>query len=739
MTLSVHILPFAFTAILFWLGYCSKYWFPESGLHNKYVNAKAQDILNWLQLAAKLYEIIVIGSLAAVALEAFKIVLHDTGVPFGCLSAPYRIGDVSLLVSLSFWKAVFKSWRSIKAVALSALIITSTLLSMLVGPASAILIVPELDWFPFLGALSDISPVPLFYNGTLETIWPAYLNESLWEPTDGPIHYCSRERASVMYQCPAGGFPSFRSWANGWESTGFPDHITFQDSSAAVSRRLEMSSSEKNGTFATIPTALTAITLGQFKRYVETKKKKTKAFSQTDRWKIQHDGDQAVTNLQPLVQAKCNISTISNAHIDKHLDLTFPPRELRCFSKDIDDHCHRIRNHLTNLTIPGVKIGNSKRVLYRIQTTDTALRVEESPTNPSTLIFVASLPYMAPNDDLGGVHLLKCSYMAHWVPSVPDMDFSNAEMIKTHIVDVGLFFNHTNSEQSQHKFQVGSTINLQKSWLPFFHLSMVDDAQKADLTWMEAPITAAEAKGVNMNNEYTIGSLLRTMMLSNSQGYQIFGPGTDFHNGSDSKVVKEAIEKFTSDLLADAISRTAVTTPAFLMTSGNSENATLDQLSRQQGPNSYNYTLLNDWRVIDGRGNNKSLLCVPGKNAEEWNNPAEIKNDICQNCVTVEFEAKQYGYGFGKLGAPQTFARIVILTYCGIISCCLFLMLVFGEMAATGPNDWEDLLGSALKLSVPPWLKGKSRIEAHVTVKVRGNEGMCFDNCHGKSKSGTRE
>ena len=83
---------------------------------------------------------------------------------------------------------------------LGIFLLVTTIILTLVGPASAVLIVPELDFFPLSDALSNIQG-PIFYNRSPNDTWPQLL--------DGPargIEYYDSEAGLVAYQYPTGGF-----------------------------------------------------------------------------------------------------------------------------------------------------------------------------------------------------------------------------------------------------------------------------------------------------------------------------------------------------------------------------------------------------------------------------------------------------------------------------------------------------------------------------------------------------
>ncbi|KAK3390738.1 hypothetical protein B0H63DRAFT_519952 [Podospora didyma] len=95
------------------------------------------NIESYLQAAAKLHKLLVVASLAA----------------------PSRSSDLEYMLTRSFWGGLRggESKDTWAGTFLSLFLLLSTLIITLVGPAFAILIVPELDWFSLPGALGGFS------------------------------------------------------------------------------------------------------------------------------------------------------------------------------------------------------------------------------------------------------------------------------------------------------------------------------------------------------------------------------------------------------------------------------------------------------------------------------------------------------------------------------------------------------------------------------------------------------
>ncbi|KXX77940.1 hypothetical protein MMYC01_205916 [Madurella mycetomatis] len=159
----VHVVPLGITAFIVYINFARWYWFGED--HDLDLILLASTINNTLQFVAKVHELLVIASLGALTIKTFKRRLVESNLPLGLLTGAYRVGDVPYIFSSTFWSSLYSPG---KLLALSVAV--NTIVATLVGPASAILLVPELDWFPFPDAFSKIQP-PTFYNRSLEETW----------------------------------------------------------------------------------------------------------------------------------------------------------------------------------------------------------------------------------------------------------------------------------------------------------------------------------------------------------------------------------------------------------------------------------------------------------------------------------------------------------------------------------------------------------------------------------------
>ncbi|KAH6873461.1 hypothetical protein B0T10DRAFT_588867 [Thelonectria olida] len=706
--LFIHSIIVGFSVVLLWLSYDKTYWFPESGLTIAGYRTSSNNILNWLQFAAKVYELAVVASLASITLKAFKRTLIDTSLPFGFISGPYRVGDVSFLFNSQFGRGFgYVNWRSVwrmtakewKIVALAVFLMGNTLLSVLIGPASAILIIPQLNWFPLPAAFSKIT-APIYYNAVEDWIWPRNFTVDRWKFNQ----YCLAAVGSYKYDCAAAGFDEIYTWAAGWEYSGLLNNITFQDTSGTVSRRLDMHPDNSTGTWVTSPTALVTKTMGQFKSFVRSRD--VGAISQTERWKFELTESSA--NYQPLVQAKCNVW---NSSLDENSlqNLAIPFEELECFGESPGGICHRLKDELKLWTIDRESLYENETMSYTIRTTNSNYHLGES-QNISTLVFAANLPYS--NGDIGGQRVVGCSYMAHWIPSIPNVDPSNTEYIETNITDLGVFAKKNDSDNGKRDSAVGPVINIDKSWL-----SVIDVALTSGQTAAGKNYGSLFLKKID--GQYNIGKLITAMKLKFDER-DVFGPGSTFEGDAEPDYkVAQVIEKLTGSIIADAIARTGASTPLFMLLSEGKtdESYAVDRLFVQEGPNAFKYRMFKNGSMTWPHGPSP----LRPLNGVTWKNLADLETRIKEKLVTVDFAAKQYGYGYGQPGPPMVFAQVVIATYLGILLTYYIISFFSGARFIRPWGDVQNLVALAWASPPPPELKHQG---AEVVDKDLWSQGV---------------
>ena len=105
--------------------------------------------LSALQFAAKAHELLIFASLSAIILHALQhsLAKESRGIPLGLLNASYQINSTLYLFSAEFWKIfAINSFTKTQVVATVAILLPLSL-APVVGPASAVTMIPKLSWW----------------------------------------------------------------------------------------------------------------------------------------------------------------------------------------------------------------------------------------------------------------------------------------------------------------------------------------------------------------------------------------------------------------------------------------------------------------------------------------------------------------------------------------------------------------------------------------------------------------
>jgi hypothetical protein len=197
----VHLALLAITAYVLVLNFRNTYW---SDTGAPYVNTK----LEALQFAAKLYEILICTSLASTALYLLRQALWSAeGVSLGSLIASYGFGDVSTLLSPAFWAGLvaMQPRQQPRHFAFMIFLVLAIFMAAVAGPSAAIILIPQLNWWPQSYNASYLSwggPLTIVFLDTSTTsLWPPTLNKSYLPNVD-----CLAPTAVLNPLCPAGGY-----------------------------------------------------------------------------------------------------------------------------------------------------------------------------------------------------------------------------------------------------------------------------------------------------------------------------------------------------------------------------------------------------------------------------------------------------------------------------------------------------------------------------------------------------
>lgn len=136
------------------------------------------NVLGILQIVVKVHELFIVASLVAVAVQWILWDLLGDGLPLGLLGAEGSIASPSFLLSQQFRLALKfgfhkiylpSSWKGnpdrLRILRLVLFLFSCCIIAGLAGPASAVLMIPRIDWF-----LHSINHIPPVMRATLPTV-----------------------------------------------------------------------------------------------------------------------------------------------------------------------------------------------------------------------------------------------------------------------------------------------------------------------------------------------------------------------------------------------------------------------------------------------------------------------------------------------------------------------------------------------------------------------------------------
>lgn len=156
----IHILPFIVAMgelVINWQGY--------------YIGANING-LSYLQFAAKLHEMAMQSSLAVIVFAYLRHVLFNgDALPIGAMLSGLQLTQPSYLWSMELWGISFSNIPLRRKLSVMSMIIIAVLLASTVGPSSAILMIPNLSYWP-------AGSTHVWMNVTAEVLWPSSLDGS---------------------------------------------------------------------------------------------------------------------------------------------------------------------------------------------------------------------------------------------------------------------------------------------------------------------------------------------------------------------------------------------------------------------------------------------------------------------------------------------------------------------------------------------------------------------------------
>ncbi|THV46004.1 hypothetical protein BGAL_0428g00100 [Botrytis galanthina] len=199
-----HVLPIIITITLLFLNGHEIY---ANSMGN--ADAEVNTRLNGLQFVAKVHEILIGISLSTIILSFFQHEALRQGIPLGGFLIAFRITDLGSLLSPELWAAGAFGHHFKRRLLFVVMSLFAMILAAISGPASAILILPSLDWWIVpTTKYSSWSTTHFTLNAEKSQVWPKYVDNSSFDT------FCTFELNRLSDNCAAGGFSAIRAWVD---------------------------------------------------------------------------------------------------------------------------------------------------------------------------------------------------------------------------------------------------------------------------------------------------------------------------------------------------------------------------------------------------------------------------------------------------------------------------------------------------------------------------------------------
>lgn len=289
----VHALSILIAAIVLTL--CAKTVY-FSDITQPNINSK----LNYFQFVARLHEYTVCASLTGIMTYHLQNFLcSKDGLPLGYVACSFQALQLQSLCSKEFWAASTcgNNNTSARKYCFTGLLVLVMTVGALIGPSSAVLIVPQLEWWPLRDPFSGTNGFS-WIDSSYESLWPASVNASS-VPSSCNVTALETDRA-----CPFINLRDIQNWVSDYKSQSSPANITITADSGILNYLTASDGDRRNG-YSVAATGMSFLTrsLGTIWSYGQ---KEHFNFAKVGRPMITlTSADDDRPTLGPLVQTQC--------------------------------------------------------------------------------------------------------------------------------------------------------------------------------------------------------------------------------------------------------------------------------------------------------------------------------------------------------------------------------------------------------------------------------------------------
>ncbi|KAF7515154.1 hypothetical protein G7054_g14731 [Neopestalotiopsis clavispora] len=474
---SIHFSALCFTGVVLQLSFRGAYWADEDNWErNRWSLGLSQPVMaGLLQFAAKLHEIFILVSISTVVIDIIRRrLLMSLGIPFGFLIGAYQFGSASSLFNGSFWGPFTHAirHRKGKVISLGLLLGVGGIYANAVGPASAVLIVPTLNWWPAY----DLTAV-MIGDGNF---YPDDLRPQSWMPNE-----CVEQEETLPYGCPGLGAIDIRN-ADSYTLPEDKANRTFIQRSGKSRRNLFTSSAAPQSNISAIYISSTIHsivmeTIGLGGRFVSLFANDDSSIYKIGRPQLQTTDSVSIRS--PVVQAECMLAN-STRFQNSNADLVFPTNLLS--SHNSLSRGPVLPQNYSSFTFNDTMTSNFIWV-------DRGLLQFEGRMSNASIGAVAALQYFNyDDDDYSGDNLdtdfLTCVLDARWAATEVSYQPSNSDFVLSNISDTSIFGGMTFRKDLRVEYGIGDPIFIHTEWADLLNVPIInnDYSNDSDGRWVPA-------------------------------------------------------------------------------------------------------------------------------------------------------------------------------------------------------------------------------------------------------------
>jgi len=629
---TIHAVAFCITVVVVAINFSEQYWQDVLLFLTKW---QGVELKAW-QLAAKIHEIFMVTSLSFLVLYYMrKLLVSPRGIPFGLLGSPYVSGSAGMLFQKPFWRCFLDGRRWPFAL----LLLVTCILSLVLGPSSAIAMIPALDWYQVKDPFNGKNTTTWIFKNTTE-IWPTIFNVSSSGIVNATIN-CQTDPFHLdnMF-CPSGGYAEIVKWFVSYTFSGSLGDLSFIDLWSNAQRMLTHETIPSPwqgdtittlGTFSTVIPAVMLTSLGTFWDYA-----RRNGVGKIKDMSIPRFHVSPKTNIyQPVVYVTCHTQLWDGAG----KNVSFPP----------------IGSPWTNDTMyeksPYVLDPRSE-ILNNLPSVNTSFSwfKDTRADAPSSLLALSIVPVLTGNTtatNQQGSAVVPCSIDARWSASEVSYQPSNSSYVSSNLSDSFFPVNDRNHpEDFRRKYGISEKpLDLQLDWAQLLDFTGTSNwSLGANTTTMNFLLSIPVTQLGEPNNNVI------TWQVPNVTSMDLDG------------AIEEALSRLIGAVIADGLARTGVDI------SGPSieENST---------PTQRHFTPLTSFLLPNYNYINSS------------------DSNFLNSMFHFDYKVDRYGYGYA-IRNTATRAAIACLLFYSVLILVHMLYILSAKLTRRyyGGTSWSDIL-----------------------------------------------